>query len=380
MALPREKNLSGLETTQTETPEIVPDDDAAIDAEMSSVFDAAYADGDEAGEGATTQPRGEDGRFVGKDGDAGGKPDQDELTAEAEGEAEDGGEEGPAPEDEQAETVAAPAHLPQAIKDGWAKIPASTQAALVAHQTDMDRKFGEIGRQFADVKPIAERLRQATEAYPQFKGMTPERLADGVVQLAAVQSKLESDPAGTILEIAQMYGVGETLRQAFSGNAPDAGQSAMAQMQQEMAQLRRQLADRGREPDIDGILAAKIEEREIFQTIEKFGAEKPHFKTVEESLPVFVQAERQRRPDATFSEVLEAAYNAATYANPEVRAKILAEEAKKATEAADKTPERSEKAKAAKKINVKPLASSEPVKLTEDEAYSAAYDRIVAAA
>ena len=61
-------------------------------------------------------------------------------------------------------TVAAPAHLPQAIKAHWDKYGAEAQAAIAAHQTEMDRKFGEVGKQLGQMKPFHDEFVAARSA------------------------------------------------------------------------------------------------------------------------------------------------------------------------------------------------------------------------
>ena len=114
--------------------------------------------------------------------------------------------------------TAAPAHMPGAIKSHWANIPEEARAALVAQQTEWDRKFGEIGKQYGAVKPIADKLSEAAK-YPDFAGMTPDQIAQGALELAAVQVNLGKNPVGTIMEIAKHYNVLPQLAQAFQGQA-----------------------------------------------------------------------------------------------------------------------------------------------------------------
>ena len=274
----------------------------------------------------------------------------------------------------------APAHLPQAIKADWEKIPETARNAIAAHQADMDRKFGEVGKQLQAVKPIADRLTEATSKFPEFAGMTPERLAQGALELAAVQTRLNKGPQAaveTIMEIAKAYHVLPMLAQAFSANPPSDQNQLITGLQQKIANLESQLQKAGNPETIRETVSTTLRERETETVVQDFAKGKEFWTEVEASIPDYIrivmgEPGQQRTP----SEVLETAYDMAINANPAVRAKVRAAEAKATAQVPD--PKRAADARKAASINVKSATTGKDRPMTFEEAAGVAYDRAMA--
>lgn len=279
--------------------------------------------------------------------------------------------------------VAAPAHLPQAIKADWDKIPETARTAIAAHQAEMDRKFGEIGKQYGAVKPIADKIMGAAQQFPEFKGFTPDQIAEGAVQLAAVQARLESGSedarVSTIMEVAQTYGVLPALAKAFGQQGND--NQLVTGLQQKIANLESRLAKAGNPETIREQITAITTERETESAVRAFAAKegvKEFWPEVEAKIPDFIRVIQSDPASAGKSaeEILTDAYDMAINALPSVRAKVRAAEAK--ATAANPDPKRTEAAKKAASINVPSNGVGKERQLTEDEAYGAAYDRKMA--
>lgn len=277
---------------------------------------------------------------------------------------------------------AAPAHLPQAIKAHWDKYGPEAQAAISAHQAEMDRKFGEIGKQYGAVKPLADKLTEATTKFPEFKGMTPDQLADGAIRLAAVQTALEKGPesaVSTIIEVAKSYNVLQQLAQVFGGQAND--NQTVVGLQQEIANLKAQVARAGSPDFIREQITSTMTERETETAVRTFIASdgvKDFWPDVEAKIPDFIRLVQAEPANSGKSpqEILETAYDMAINALPDVRAKVRAAEAKATAVTPD--PKRTEAAKRAASINAPSNGSGKERLPTEDELLSAAYERKMA--
>lgn len=335
--------------------------DAAADEALGAVWDKATAVGIEDADEPVS--RGADGRFASSKAAPGG--------AEAAG----SGQDGSAASLNAPAAVAAPAHMPSSIKAEWDKIPEPARAAIVQHQTEMDRRFSELGRQMQQSKPIVDRLTEATTKFPQFAGMTPDRLAQGAIELAAVQVELQRNPVGTLVEIAKRFNVLGQLQQAMTGQQVQAADNEV--LQRELNQLKGMLAQQP--SSIEQAISHELELREINSAVSDFAAapeRAPYWPEVEGTLPQFIEMVKEAQPEADFKSVLEAAYDMAINALPHVRQRVREDEAQRRLRT-DPATDRANAAKKAASINVRPSAGKE-APLSEDQAYAAAYDRVMA--
>ncbi len=332
------------------------------DDAMGAIFDRLSAEG--------IQDRGEDGKFKAKPGEGG-----EEGQASLEG---DEGAEVEQPGSTAEQFTSAPAHMPQAIKDQWANLTPEAQKAIATHQAEIDRKFGEYGRFMGENKPVIDRLATARQQMPElFDGMTPEQLAQGALELGAVQVNLNRDPVGTILQIAQTYGVLGGVAQALTGQQPTGDQQLVHGLQREIASLKGQLQSLGDPAAIDKHINATMAKKDAERIIGDFAKSKPHYAEVEASLPAFIDVALKTKPGSSLPDVLEAAYDMAVNAIPEVREKIRASEAEAAARAtvAKSDPKRTEAARKAASINVKSNSNGRDKPRSEEEAMADAYDR-----
>jgi hypothetical protein len=281
-----------------------------------------------------------------------------------------------------ASSTPAPAHLPQNIKAIWGKLDAADRGELGRFVASQDAKFGEIGGQFREVKPFHDEFVNAMRAYPEWKGVAPAELAKGAVRLAAIQADMDRGPESavkTLLEIANTYKVMPLLAQVFGGDGKQlpAGQnnSTVAALEAKIARLEAQV---GNPESIRMEISKTMAEKDATAAFSAFAENKEHLEAVLESLPTYVdmvleKSKGQQRPHA---DVLADAYDMAINANPEIRAKVRAAEAQ--ATAAKPDPKRTDDARKAASINVKPNAIGKPAEMTEDQAFAAAYERATA--
>lgn len=342
---------------------VVPAGDAGLaeDQELGRAFDRIVTQN-----GAE---RGEDGRFASRNGEAAeGEQATESDGAEA---AADAGE-----QDAAAAIQPAPEHLPQAIKAAWEKIPAEARTAITHWQAEVGRKFGEQGRMLQAVKPIADRLNEAVTKFEDFRGMTPDQLAQGALELAAVQSRLNRAPVDTLIEIAEHYGALDGLKARLSGQAAPAEGQQVQQLNQTIRQLQQKVDELSDPNRVDEHISTSMQRRDAAKALDDFAKGKEFYADVEDQLPAFIQMAWQVAGEgASMQDVLDTAYDMAVNAIPAVREKARAAEAKKA---AQTDPKRTEAARKGQSVNVKSASNGKERPPSDEEAMASAYDRVMA--
>lgn len=270
--------------------------------------------------------------------------------------------EAPKPEAEAAAAPEAPSSLPAAIKEAWGQIPEGARDAFVASQKDMSDRLAEAGRVTQGAKPVYDRLVEAVGEFPAMAGMKPAEIADEAFKLAKSASMLREDPIKAIETIAADMGFADQLKAHFSGGSVDAAKK--------IAVLEKRLAEVEDPQRIDARVNEVTTQRETLAQIQKFAADhKENWSTVEPLMPAMIQASRARLGEsASAQDVLTDAYDMAVNAHPDLRAK----------QAQPADPDRAEAQSRALSVNVKGRSSGKAKPLTEAEAMSAAYDRLMA--
>jgi hypothetical protein len=299
----------------------------------------------------------------------------DRITAESPVEAAE-----PAPEAQEApaeaeaapEATEAPTDVPVALRKHWQELPEDARDAVLTSQREMSRKLSDMGRQVQGISPIRDVLVDAVKANPAIANMRPEELARDVMELAQFSAAFKSKPMETFISLAQKHNMVDALRQALGGQPQQAQQSAA--LQTKIAALEQQLA-RAADPEFirEQVSAVTTQER-VLSDVQAYAAQQEHWADVESHLPKVIPLVKEAMPDASAKDVLAKAYELAlqTY-RPDLKAKAQA-----AVEAAAQPdPERAKAAIQAKSINVTGRTAGKPREMTEEEIYSAAYDRAV---
>lgn len=309
--------------------------------------------------------RGTDGKFTSAKQDNG-------ASLEGEGEPVEGDGSSTVPD-----ASPAPANW-QGLDDAWKALPAEHREKVKGHFDELHRRMSDQGRMLAGVKPIADRLSQAVTQHPEFNGMNPDQLAEGAIQLAAVQAKLNKDPLGTIVEVAKTYNILPQLQAALSGQQMPEEQQVVSTLQREIAGLKQQLAAVSDPTQIEGHVSRAFESRAAQDAVNQFATDPANsfWADVEPHMPGFIAIAKGQQPNAPIKDVLKSAYEMAIYATPDVRAKMEAAAKKAAATVPD--PKRTEAAKKAASINVKSTSTGKERQPSEDEALASAYDRAMA--
>lgn len=262
--------------------------------------------------------------------------------------------------------IEAPTDLPAAIKAKWAEIPEEAREAVLASHRAMAGKLTEQGRVTQAAKPVYDVLLQAAREIPSMQDMTPAQIAHDVFQMARVQGMLNTDPVGTLLQIAQEHNALDALAARFSGQAPQADAGLAKHIQALQAQIA-QLADPA---TVDRRVEQTLTQREISRTVEEYASAKEHWADVEPILPQFIAMAQQGQGDgASAKDILDAAYDMAIHAIPALRAKVTAA----AAPATD--PRLTAAQMKAKSVNVVSRPSGQSRAMSEREAMAAVWDK-----
>lgn len=251
------------------------------------------------------------------------------------------------PEQTQVSAIEAPLSWSAEQKAKWGSVPPELQAYIAQRDKEQHEAISRAGQQVKTFEPISKVVEHFQETFRR-NNLQP---ADAIERLLAVESSLAQNPGNAIKDIAKAYGV--DLRTLIDGQlaAPqqdDKGQQAdpaVATLQAELAEVRA-----NNEKVMSYLTAQQRAQYEHEQTalarqIADFAKDKPHFEAVRKHMGALLQADENL--------TLDQAYEQATYAVPEIRQRILADQ-RKADE--DKRAEEARKkaadAKKSAKVNV----------------------------
>ena len=362
------------ETVETVTPEAPAPE--AIEQTPESPRDKLYAHMDKVWDKLHAEPEAsedEDPTEETAETKAESQPDRDEKgrfkAKEAENEqAEESVEE---KTEAEAKKTEAPGSLPYAVKQVWDKIPEEARAALHESQNRMSSEMGAMRKRDQAIGPIFEQIQAAAKELPFLADMKPEQIGQEVFQLARWAQALGADPASgaqALLSMADRYGTREALQQAIGGQVPDQTaqtQHALRQMQLKIQSLENDLAAARQEP--------------VQNDVTRFAQSKGEdWALVETSLPAHIEAARAEMPHANSTQLLEAAWERATWAHPQFRERLLAERANAAAAEAARAAEEARKADAqrAARLNVRPNGAGKDKPQTPREAMEEAWARL----
>lgn len=268
---------------------------------------------------AGDRARGPDGKFVSK---AAAAPDKAAAPAESVPAAKT------EPDKASAQPASPPADAPPAgwppeAKAEWSKLSPALKAAVAKREAEIS----EGGRQWSEQRRQYERLLSPVAQEAAQLGMSTEQ---GLNALLAAHHMLNRDPAGALRSLAQQYGVDlatlagsppadpkrETVQPDIRAMVQQAVQPILAPFQQRWQDEERRQADAST----------------AFVTTFATAPGHEHFDAVADEIMAMVPLIKQANPGWSREQVLQDAYDRATYANPTVRASILATQQAKAEE------------------------------------------------
>lgn len=299
-----------------------------------------------------TRQRGPDGKFIPKDAapataaapDPKSPPTGDTAKAST--------------EQPSTAAVAPPVSWAADAKAGWASLPPAIQTAVLKREAEVSagfrQKSEDVRRYEQAIAPIAQESQK--------RGLTAEQ---GIQRLMDGQRFLETQPAQAILWLAQQNGIDLA---ELASNPPAAPQQVrhdpiLSQVTQTVQSLQSRLDE--------------ITMGQNTSLVESFAAANPHYADVEDTLPDLIKEVRATQPHLSPSETLQAAYDRAVWLNPDVRAKVIAEQTAAARQSAV-TPlvDKSRQAqRAAVSVKGSSAASTPPARRTTDP-NGTAYDDV----
>lgn len=238
-------------------------------------------------------------------------------------------------------------------KAKWASVPPDLQAVIAKREADAHQAITRSGEQIAAFKPLGEVIDKFAETF-QRNGLPPH---EGVARMLAVEQWLGSDPQAAVVEIAKAYGVdlrrlaGDQPAAAEGTSQPGAQpdplvstlQSQQAALVKEVNQLKSYLTaqQRAQHESEQSALSRQIAD---FAKDPKF----PHFEAVRKTMAKLMEA------DDGLS--MTDAYERATYAIPDIRNRILADQRKAEEDKAAK--DKADRLAAAKKAGALNVTST----------------------
>lgn len=264
-----------------------------------------------------------------------------------------------------AEKLAPPAWLTGKAAVDWNRLPPSVREALataVPPAPPVEAAQPPQPTQ-APADPIRSVVQQYADHFTQ-RGIAPEQ---GVASLLQTYRQLEQNPAETLRYLAGQYGVpwGGQPSQPQPSQASHEGQPygqpdieshpTVAALREKLAQLEQGYGtiQQQQQAQLREAQARKVHEASL--TIERFANDpanpRPHFEAVKEDMALLIRSGRAAD--------LAEAYDRAVWANPTVRATLLAEQQAQAAEAAAKAArEREAAARRAALLNARTVGTS----------------------
>ncbi len=273
------------------------------------------------------------------------------------------------------EVIAPPSDLPKEVKDAWNDLPEDVREAVARSQRDYTQKLGDQGRLMTGLKPIQDSLVKAVKDLPALQDMTPAEVAEQAFALAKVSADFQTKPVETMMALIDKHGLKEQMQQALSGQAIQNGET-IQRLNQTIEGLQRKVAQFENPEYIRNQVTAVTSEQATQSEVEKFASGAEHWGAVETQLPQFIALEQQMQPEASATDILKAAYEAAVSRLVPEASKAQLEVSAMDTEQPD--PEKTKAALKAKSVNVKSTPNGKQRVLTEDEALAATWDRLQA--
>lgn len=267
--------------------------------------------------------------------------------------------------------IVAPQSLPADLKADWEKAPPSLQSWAAQREADSHKRISELGQTAKAFEPF----RQLTDHYQsefQKLGIAP---AQAFHRLMQAHLELDADFDAGIRKLAEAYG--RPLPGSEStGEGQESGE--VRSLKATIQRLERQVGETH-----NTVMARVNAEKDQAQAtlsklVNDFAAGKDDFKDIEGDIAAHIAAIRNAEPDLEPKALLDKAYDAARWANPVTRTKML--ESQRKAEEATRTEANKAKADAAKKagnLNVKSGNGASPTKKSSwEDTMSAAADRL----
>lgn len=269
--------------------------------------------------------------------------------------------------------IAAPQSLPAELKADLEKAPPALQSWIAKREAESHQRISELGQQVKSFEPIRQQLEPLRQV-SQRNGVSE---GEGLQRLLAANDYLEKDAPAAIKWLAEAYGVDL----GATSTTPGEGQgSETTALKAEIASLRRQVGETHNTVMARVNAEKATAQASLAKLVNDFASapERADFKDVEQDVVAHIAAIRAAEPDLEPTKLLEKAYDAARWANPVTRAKMLESQRKvEETKREEETKAKAAQAKRAGNLNVKSGSGASPAKKgTWEDTVSAVADRV----
>lgn len=242
-----------------------------------------------------------------------------------------------------ADDIPAPASLSPEAKAAWVNAPKEVKEAFVKREADMQRGVDELKQRYTQ---IDQALAPHTDALRQMNA-TPGQAVD---RMFLWFKALSGTPASSFPALAQSMGIdwaklteattqaqqqqpgGQQVQQQVEGNTGEGVPEIPAPVREYIGRLEQQIQRLGQGiQQVDGRFQSmedQVQQQNMARTTENlniWSKDKPHFEAVRTQMAELLQSGMiPLKPDGQVD--LDKAYEHAIYFNPEVRAKVIAEQ------------------------------------------------------
>lgn len=294
--------------------------------------------------------------------------DLDENEDQEEADEEEGGE----PDEYQ--NITAPASMSAKDREAFYALPPDQQKWLADRAKQQEAAFTKKSMELAETRKGYDRLESILEPRRQQLRMQGMDESTAIGQLFELSDYAERDPVGFVKYLFSNRGIPlEALTEGSQADAQYQADPRFTQLQQQTNQLQAMLQQQQ-------MAVQQQEYSKVQSAVDEFANDPANvfYAELEAEMVPIVQALSQNNPDMPPMERLAKAYKMAAAANPEVTAKIDADNKAKAEAARIKAAKQSS-AKAKKSVS-KPIRSSATVTgskdLSLDEALEASFDEL----
>lgn len=220
--------------------------------------------------------------------------------------------------------IAAPTSWTSEMKAKWADLPSEAQSYIAQRERAAHDQISKLGEAVKAYEPFGEAANQYIDYFRQI-GMHP---AAFLAKATETSRSLDRDPVGTIRELMNAYKVDPWS--FLDTSAPAQSDPAVSRMQARIDDLERQLS--GFTSQQEQAANAQMQQtlNSVMEEISGFAQDKADWSELQADILHSVAAIREQKPNASNKEVLAEAYERAQWANPTIRAKLIAEQAKAA--------------------------------------------------
>lgn len=293
---------------------------------------------------ATNEPRGPEPEPEPLTAEDGAPPVDDlEPAEEAEPEAEAADDE--AADDEEVRGVEAPAHWSNDFKDSFNALPPEAREVFLQRYKDMEGDYTRKTQEVADIRRRASALDEVMQPFRDEFARAGLDDIGAVRQLLGAHKFLRESPRQAIAWLAQNYGVSTDALGATEQADDDFADPQVKQLRDQVSQLQGYLHNQAQQQQQAAVADTQLQIDNFAQTTKEDGSlAHPHFDAVRTTMGGLIQS--------GVAQDMDAAYEMAVYANPELRGSLIDQQAEKVT-AAKKQRENVRKAKRAQQANVR---------------------------